>query len=163
MKPGRFSLRVQAAGRDGVWDREGLIVDIRVARPLLRSPLLWILLALILITAALMLVARLRRPAEVPREASVLASDDVTALARVAEVFKISNREAEILQSILAGRSNDQIAAALFISPSTVRNHISNIYQKLGIRNRIQLLNLLKKHAAPAARPDDPAAPSSAR
>ncbi len=163
MNPGRFSLRVQAAGHDGVWDREGLIVDIRVTRPLFRSPLLWVFLALILITAALTLASRLRRPADEPKEASVLASDDIAALARVAEAYKISNRESEILQSILAGRSNDQIAEALFISPSTVRNHISNIYQKLGIRNRIQLLNLLKRHAAPAARPDKPTSPSANR
>lgn len=159
LKPGRYVLRVQAAGHDGVWNRNGLVMDVRVARPFLQSPKLWLLLALILTAAALALASRFR-PGR--REPSVLATDDVAALARVAQVYRISSREAEILKSILAGRSNDQIAAALFISPSTVRNHISNIYQKLGIRNRIQLLNLLKQHAVPPP-PESPASNPSER
>jgi DNA-binding NarL/FixJ family response regulator len=49
---------------------------------------------------------------------------------------------------ILGGKTNDEISAVLFISPTTVRNHVSNIYQKLQVRSRIQLLNLLRTHAS---------------
>ena len=57
--------------------------------------------------------------------------------------YKISTREKEVLQLILVGKRNAEIEKALFISPHTVRNHIYNIYQKLGIRNRIQIVNLI--------------------
>lgn len=52
----------------------------------------------------------------------------------------LTNREIEIL-SILAKRlSNDVIAQKLFISPETVKRHLYNIYQKLGVKNRQQAI-----------------------
>ena len=53
----------------------------------------------------------------------------------------LSKREAEILGLLLKGKSNSDIEKDLFISPHTVRNHVHNIYQKLGIKNRVQLAN----------------------
>jgi DNA-binding NarL/FixJ family response regulator len=40
---------------------------------------------------------------------------------------------------LLEGSSNAEIAAALFISPTTVRDHVQSIMRKLGIRNRGQI------------------------
>ena len=57
--------------------------------------------------------------------------------------FNISRRECEIMRLLLNGRSNRDIEAALFISIKTVKNHISHIYKKLNIKNRIQLINLV--------------------
>lgn len=57
---------------------------------------------------------------------------------------KISNREREIIELILDGMSNADIEKALFISPHTVKNHIYNIYQKLGVKNRVQISNLIR-------------------
>lgn len=51
----------------------------------------------------------------------------------------ISQREAEITSLILRGFSNKEIGDKLFISLETVKKHISNIYRKLGIKNRLQL------------------------
>jgi DNA-binding NarL/FixJ family response regulator len=48
----------------------------------------------------------------------------------------ISKREAEILLLIHEGLSNQQIADKLFISESTIKKHISNIFQKLGVERR---------------------------
>lgn len=48
----------------------------------------------------------------------------------------LSSRELEVLTLIGRGRSNDEIAKALFISPHTVKNHVSSIYRKLGVRDR---------------------------
>jgi DNA-binding CsgD family transcriptional regulator len=59
---------------------------------------------------------------------------------------RISNREREIIELILDGMSNADIEKALFISPHTVKNHIYNIYQKLGVKNRIQISNLIRNH-----------------
>jgi DNA-binding NarL/FixJ family response regulator len=50
----------------------------------------------------------------------------------------LTERELEILQLMAAGKDNPEIAEALFISPRTVKNHISNILRKLQIENRIQ-------------------------
>ena len=46
--------------------------------------------------------------------------------------------ELEVLKLIANGKDNAQIARDLFISPKTVKNHISNILMKLQIENRIQ-------------------------
>ncbi len=51
---------------------------------------------------------------------------------------ELSDREIEVLKLIANGKDNAQIAAELFISPKTVKNHISNILMKLQIENRIQ-------------------------
>jgi DNA-binding NarL/FixJ family response regulator len=51
---------------------------------------------------------------------------------------ELSEREIEVLKLIANGKDNAQIAAELYISPKTVKNHISNILMKLQIENRIQ-------------------------
>ena len=55
----------------------------------------------------------------------------------------LSDREMEILQLLATGATNHQIARELFISINTVKSHIKRIYAKLGIGNRLQLVNLL--------------------
>jgi DNA-binding NarL/FixJ family response regulator len=51
---------------------------------------------------------------------------------------ELSDREIEVLKLIANGKDNAEIARELFISPKTVKNHISNILMKLQIDNRIQ-------------------------
>ncbi|MGH3010564.1 MAG: response regulator [Gaiellaceae bacterium] len=51
---------------------------------------------------------------------------------------ELSDRELEVLRLIAIGKDNAEIAQDLFISPKTVKNHISNILMKLQIENRIQ-------------------------
>ncbi|NIM91568.1 MAG: hypothetical protein GTO17_11545 [Candidatus Aminicenantes bacterium] len=58
----------------------------------------------------------------------------------------ISKREQEIILLMLKGKSNNEIMKELFISLHTVKNHIYNIYQKLGVRNRLQINNLIRKY-----------------
>jgi DNA-binding NarL/FixJ family response regulator len=52
--------------------------------------------------------------------------------------FGLTGREREILLLLAAGRSNPQIAEALFISPKTASVHVSNILAKLGVDSRIE-------------------------
>jgi len=61
---------------------------------------------------------------------------------RIVEHFGLSPREAEIAGLVLSGKSNRDIAAQIYISPETVKKHISNIYQKTGVKSRLQLMNL---------------------
>jgi DNA-binding CsgD family transcriptional regulator len=50
----------------------------------------------------------------------------------------LTPRETEVLALVAAGRSNRQIAQALFISPKTVGVHVSNILAKLGVAGRVE-------------------------
>ncbi len=54
--------------------------------------------------------------------------------------FDLSKRETEVLHYIVEGYSNDQIANKLFISKNTIKTHIKNIYSKLDVKNRIQVV-----------------------
>jgi len=56
--------------------------------------------------------------------------------------FQISKREQEIIRLVCSGKSNQEIADTLFISLGTVKNHIYNIYTKMGIKNRTQLVKM---------------------
>jgi DNA-binding CsgD family transcriptional regulator len=51
----------------------------------------------------------------------------------------VSPRETEIVDLILRGFSNKEIASRLFISVDTVKKHSYNVYRKLGVQNRVQL------------------------
>lgn len=53
----------------------------------------------------------------------------------------ISKREQEIIRLLLDGKSNKQIEETLFISYHTVKNHLYNIYKKLRIKNRYELVH----------------------
>ena len=49
-----------------------------------------------------------------------------------------TDRELEVLRLITEGLDNSEIAAQLFVSPSTVKNHVSSILVKLGVESRVQ-------------------------
>jgi DNA-binding NarL/FixJ family response regulator len=51
---------------------------------------------------------------------------------------QLTVREAQILQEIVAGKSNKEIAAMFFVSPRTVERHIANIYLKIGVHNKAE-------------------------
>jgi DNA-binding NarL/FixJ family response regulator len=57
-----------------------------------------------------------------------------------AEALKdgLSERELEVLRLLAEGKGNNQIAAELFISPATVKDHVSAILSKLEVSNRVQ-------------------------
>ena len=59
--------------------------------------------------------------------------------------YDLTKREVEILEFILLGKSNKEIEELLFISYHTVKNHISNLYQKLNVKNRYQTIALFTK------------------
>ena len=50
----------------------------------------------------------------------------------------LTERETQVLRNIVAGKSNKEIAAALFISEATVKTHINNLLSKLGVADRTQ-------------------------
>jgi len=74
----------------------------------------------------------------------------------------VTAREAEIIRLLIEGKSAKEITEALFISDHTVKNHIHNIYRKLGIRNRIQLVRCFQAALEDSGRPADASVTSAA-
>ena len=68
-------------------------------------------------------------------------------------LYRVSNREIQVLRLVAAGRSNDEIAEALAISVRTVERHLTNLYVKLGLVGR-------SARAAAAARLSEVAPPA---
>jgi DNA-binding CsgD family transcriptional regulator len=72
--------------------------------------------------------------------------------------FGLTDRELAVLRLLSQGRSNPEIAAALFISPKTASVHVSNILRKLGVTTRVQAATVAERAgllaADPAARTD---------
>ena len=64
----------------------------------------------------------------------------------VKEDFQLSAREIEILDHLSQGRNYKETAENLFISPSTVRKHIENIYKKLNVHSKIEAVNKAKEN-----------------
>jgi len=60
------------------------------------------------------------------------------------ETLGISKREYEVLCEIAKGYSNKEIAARLFISESTIKSHVSNLYVKLDVKRRTQAIQKAK-------------------
>lgn len=63
---------------------------------------------------------------------------------RLADEFRLTERETEVLAYLARGRSNTYIAEELVLSPTTVRGHIRNIYAKLDVHKRQELIDLFQ-------------------
>jgi DNA-binding NarL/FixJ family response regulator len=69
--------------------------------------------------------------------------------------FGLTSRELEIVGVILSGYSNGDIAARFSISEKTVKHHLTNIFDKVGVSNRLELALFALHHniCAPCAAP----------
>ena len=59
-------------------------------------------------------------------------------------MLELSRREREILERVARGMSNKEIASELCIAEQTVRNHISTIYSKMGVSDRLQAMRMMR-------------------
>lgn len=57
--------------------------------------------------------------------------------------FKLTRRETDVLRRVLDGVKNTDIAEDLEISEQTVKDHLSNVYMKIGVKNRFELVRSL--------------------
>jgi len=140
LKPGEYRLLVKGGNPDGAWSENALAIGLRISAPLWRRT--WFLvLALMFLASGIAIVVRMWLKL---KSAFMVVGDRAD---RVIESYDLTAREREILRLILQGASNKDIAGKLFVSASTVRNHIYNIYQKLHVGNRLELINLIGKDA----------------
>ncbi len=140
IKPGDYMLRVRGTNPDGVGGEEGLQIRMKVAAPFWRTTWFAVIVLVFLVTGVISIVQMWRKL----RSAYTVVGED---LEGTIEKYRLTTREKEILLLILRGARNKDIEKKLFISGSTVRNHISNIYQKLSVKSRLELVNLINKDA----------------
>jgi ATP/maltotriose-dependent transcriptional regulator MalT len=69
--------------------------------------------------------------------------DKVTLSKKINETLidPLTKREIEVLNELILGGSQEEIANKLFISKSTLKTHIGNVYSKLNVKNRIEAIN----------------------
>lgn len=143
--------QAQAAERDG--DREGATAALReahrIATELRAAPML-----VHLETMARRMRVRLASGPASPSTAAPLGADREGAAA-----YGLTPREREVLAAVAEGRTNRQIAEALFISESTAGVHVSNILGKLGAATRTEAARLAVDQGLVADR-GQPTAPS---
>jgi two-component system, NarL family, response regulator LiaR len=60
--------------------------------------------------------------------------------------FDLTEREREVLALLVEGLTNTQIAGKLYVSPSTIKSHVSNILSKLGVASRTEAAALALRH-----------------
>ena len=61
------------------------------------------------------------------------------------DIINLTKREKQILSYLLSGKTNKEVALILDISLNTVNNHVANIYDKSGVKNRVELVNKFSK------------------
>lgn len=77
---------------------------------------------------------------------------DSPALTTLKEEWGVSPREEEVLELIVHGKTNKEIASTLFISEHTVKNHLSRIFNKMNVTDRSHIIALIYKKILDAER-----------
>ena len=86
------------------------------------------------------MMIELEQAAQVVMKADTASDPDETLPIDLSKEFKLTKRQSDILGGIQRGLSNQEIADELFISLNTVKYHTKNIYEKLGVKRRTQLM-----------------------
>lgn len=81
----------------------------------------------------------------VEKEVYVARTDDFVLDTSMIARLELSKRELEILGLLAKGHSNQEIASELFVSLSTVKTHLQNLFEKLDVKRRTQAVDKAKR------------------
>jgi len=106
-------------------------------------------IALIFTALGIWLALKLSKPkietVVVEKEVYVARNENFVLDTSLVSQLELSKRELEILSLLSQGHSNQEIATNLFISLSTVKTHIQNLFEKLDVKRRIQAVEKAKR------------------
>ena len=106
-------------------------------------------IAVIFTSLGIWLAIKLSRPkietVVVEKEVYVTKNENFVLDTSLVARLELSKRELEILGLLAQGHSNQEIAAKLFVSLSTVKTHIQNLFEKLDVKRRIQAVEKAKR------------------
>jgi DNA-binding NarL/FixJ family response regulator len=98
------------------------------------------------------LEAHMLRIADELRAAGLIPRlEQLPVLTEIPDLGKLTSREWAVLTRLLDGQRIPAIAADLYVSQSTVRNHLSSIYAKLGVHSQVDLIRLVRHATQPPA------------
>jgi len=107
------------------------------------------LIAVIFTALGIWLALKLSKPKietlVVEKEVYVTRNENFILNTSLIAQLEISKRELEILNLMAQGHSNQEIAAKLFVSLSTVKTHIQNLFEKLEVKRRTQAVEKAKR------------------
>ena len=135
---GTYVLRVKGSNNDGIWNENGTSINIIIKPPFHSN--WWFRVVVLLLVGFIVFLWHQSR-----MRSLTLQFKTEKDIKRIGENYYISPRENEILNLIMKGKSNKEIEDALFISMSTVKTHISNIYKKFAVKNRLELIRLIQQ------------------
>ena len=92
-----------------------------------------------------LLAERARIPLQPQAQPLIGAAGQTPAPERAGERYGLTGRELAVLRLLATGRSNAQIGAELYISPSTASVHVTSILRKLGVSGRVQAAALAER------------------
>jgi DNA-binding NarL/FixJ family response regulator len=102
-------------------------------------------------------VHAMMHPAQVLRAVEVVQKGELAAPRQLLRYFLnqnenpkiggLSARQREILEMVVEGMSNAQIAERLYLSESTIKQHLRVVYKALGVRNRTEAAKTMREHA----------------
>lgn len=67
-----------------------------------------------------------------------------TDLVTILKEYRFTKREIELALLLMDGKSNQEISESMFISTQTVKNYISRMYARVGVKNRVQFVNFFR-------------------
>jgi DNA-binding CsgD family transcriptional regulator len=107
------------------------------------------LIAIIFTGLGIWLALKLSKPkietVVVEKEVYVTRNENFVLNTSLVSQLELSKRELEILNLLSLGHSNQEIAAKLFVSLSTVKTHLQNLFEKLDVKRRTQAIEKAKR------------------
>ena len=107
------------------------------------------LLALLFTALGVWIAAQLTKPKVktiiIEKEVYLPYSEDFKLNEEELNKLNLTNREYDVLQQLMLGHSNAEIAKSLFLSVSTVKTHASNLFAKMEVKNRFRAVEKAKR------------------